>query len=76
MAKPEIWQTNDGREIPLEEMDHFHIENARRSIKDWSKGEADPALRKELRGWVRNFGKELRKRQKQWMEQRNARERD
>lgn len=71
-----IWATRDGREIPLEEMAPQHITNARKSIKDWAKGEEDPELRRELRGWVKKFGKELRKRQKEWMERRNARARD
>lgn len=70
------WATRDGREIPLSEMFPGHIQNARKSIKDWAKGEEDPELRRELRGWVKTFGKELRKRQKQWMERRNARTRD
>ena len=69
----DIWETNDGRAIPLEEMPPQHIVNARRSIKDWAKGEEDPELRRELRGWMKKFGRELRKRQKAWMEKRGHR---
>ena len=76
MSKTDIWATRDGREIPLADMPPGHIQNARRSIKDWSRGEEDLELRRELRGWVKAFGKELRKRQKDWMEKRNARTRD
>lgn len=72
----DLWQTRDGREIPLDQMFPGHIQNARKSIKDWSRGEEDPELRRELRGWMKKFGKELRKRQKDWMEKRNARTRD
>jgi hypothetical protein len=75
-TEPKTWATRDGREIPLDQMFVQHIQNARRSIKDWAKGEEDPELRRELRDWMKTFGKELRKRQKQWLEKRNARTRD
>lgn len=65
-----VWSTRDGREIPLDEMAVGHIQNAAHSIKGWARGEEDPELRRELRGWMRAFGKELTRRRKEWLAQR------
>ncbi len=71
----DIWETRDGREIPLDEMYFTHIGAAKSKISRWLKGESDPNVRKDLLSWRKRFSKELAKRQKEW-EARNARERD
>jgi hypothetical protein len=72
----EIWATRDGREIPLDEMHTPHVHNARKSMREWLKGEDDPDVRRDLARWHKRFGKELRKRQREWLEKRNASKRD
>lgn len=66
------WETRDGRVIPLKEMHGLHIQNAAHKIKDWARGEEDPGLRRELRGWMGRFRKELRRRNREWLEKRKA----
>lgn len=61
-----LWETSDGRALRLSEMYTGHIGNARKVLRDWLKGEKDPELRKELKGWTRQFNKELRKRSQAW----------
>ena len=68
-----LWVTRDGREIPLDEMHTPHVGNAHAKIGKWLKGERDPSLRKDLRKWRGYFTKEIKQRQKEWLEKRNAR---
>lgn len=67
MSKPEaspVWQTADGRELPLSEMPSPHIGAAKAKLRDWLKHESDPELRRDLRSWTKRFSKELRQRMK------------
>ncbi len=69
----DTWATNDGREIPLDEMHRPHIQNAWAVLHKWLKGEQDPDVRKDLAKWKKRFRKELSKRERAYQEsKRNA----
>jgi hypothetical protein len=57
-----IWETNDGREIPLSEMYTSHIQACLEKLGDWKKEEEEPARRKDLRDWHKLFTAELERR--------------
>jgi hypothetical protein len=63
-----IWETSDGREIPLSDMYSTHIHSAMAKLKDWCKDEEDPDRRRDLRKWHSRFAKELKKRRGDWLE--------
>jgi hypothetical protein len=63
-----IWETSDGREIPLSDMFSTHIHSAMAKLKDWCKDEEDPDRRRDLRKWHARFAKELKKRGGDWLE--------
>jgi hypothetical protein len=68
----EVWETRDGREIPLGDMHAPHIQNAYGVITKWLKGEKDPQQRRDLASWRKRFRKELVKRQREYLERRKA----
>lgn len=70
------WETADGRTIPLDDMSAPHIQLASAKLGRWLKGENDPVVRRDLSRWRGKFRKELRERQKEWMERRDASKRD
>jgi hypothetical protein len=61
------WVTRDEREIPLDEMYLQHIGNAQAKLRDWLKGESDPQMRAELKGWQRKFRREVNRRRREWL---------
>lgn len=60
-----LWATRDGRELKLSEMYPGHVQNARKKLRDWLKGESDPEVKQDLRTWTRRFAKELARRRKE-----------
>ncbi len=68
MKDDPLWETRDGRSLKLGEMPPQHIGNAQAVLRKWIKQERDPALKKELRSWLKRFGKEQRTRYKAWRE--------
>jgi hypothetical protein len=64
--KDGVWRCRDGREFRIEEMWRPHLGAARARLKRWLAGEKDPDKRKELKRWVGMFGRELRRREKEW----------
>lgn len=69
---PKTWVTREGEEIELSDMHSYHLQNARRIIKPWSRHEADPARRADLQSWVRRLGREIRKRERNKRKQANG----
>jgi hypothetical protein len=70
-----IWETSDGREIPLTDMHTGHIHSAMAKLKDWCKEDEDPDRRRDLRKWHARFAKEPKKRQGDWLERAQGRDR-
>ncbi len=68
----DVWVTRDGREIPVEEMHTPHVGNAWQAMREWLKGERDPDKRRDLNRWRKRFRRELHKRQREYLEKRNA----
>ena len=68
MRDDPLWETRDGRALRLSEMFNGHIGNAQAVLRKWVKQERDPAMKKELRSWLRRFAKEQRARVKAWRE--------
>jgi hypothetical protein len=62
-----IWETADGREIPLSDMWSDHIHACQDKLKDWKNQEEDGERRRDLKLWSRRFDKELEKRRGDWL---------
>jgi hypothetical protein len=63
-----IWETADGREIPLSDMYSDHIRSCQEKLKDWKNEEEDGQRRRDLKLWDRRFTKEIEKRKGDWLE--------
>jgi hypothetical protein len=57
-----IWESRDGRAIPLDDMHTPHIWAAFFKVKAWIKQESDPDVLKDLRAWKRKFKVEINRR--------------
>jgi hypothetical protein len=63
-----IWETADGREIPLSDMYSEHIRSAQAKLQDWRNDDEDPDRRRNLKLWHKRFGAELDRRKGDWFE--------